>query len=51
MVEEDMDVREPRNLRRYLILVWIGFGIYAFKRDFNKYYMKLKMQREDVDYS
>eukprot|EP00347_Sterkiella_histriomuscorum_P012484 403368398 len=51
MVEEDMDVREPRNLRRYLILVWISMGIYAFRRDAKKYIEKMKEPIEGLDYN
>ena len=41
IVEDDLNVREPVNLLRYLFLTWGAIGIYVFYKDFKSYYRRM----------
>jgi len=41
LVEEDLNLREPVHLKRYLIIAWILIGGWMFYQDFKKYYIKM----------
>jgi hypothetical protein len=41
MIEEEMLIKEPINLKRNLIIIWALIGIYVFYKDFKKFYNKM----------
>ena len=50
MIEDDLVIRVPINLMRYLGFTCLGIGLFAFRRDWVVYYGRLSEQREGVDY-
>ena len=40
-MEEDLNLREPVNIKRHLILIWLIFGAWVFYKDLRSYYAKL----------
>ena len=58
MIVDDLTVKEPKNLLRWLLLLWGGIGIYACtwghedgKNNFNRWWKELSQEKEDIDYS
>jgi len=41
IVEDDLSLREPVNLKAYLFLAWGLFGVYYFYSDFKDYYRRM----------
>ncbi len=50
IVEEDLNLKEPVNFKRYLIIIWMISGYWLCKRDFKKFYERMSEAREGVDY-
>jgi hypothetical protein len=50
MIEEDLNLKEPVNMRRNLIICWLLLGFWYFYKDFKSYYKRLSMPIEGVDY-
>ncbi|TNV74468.1 hypothetical protein FGO68_gene17601 [Halteria grandinella] len=51
MIEDDLNLKEPVNFKRYLIGIWLLFGAYVFYKDFKSYYAHLSTPLENVDYT
>jgi hypothetical protein len=51
MIEDDLVIRVPINLMRYLFYAWLGIGIFAFRRDLVVYWGRMTQQRENIDYA
>jgi len=41
MIEEDLNLKEPVNIRRNLIICWLLFGAWFFYKDFKEYYKRM----------
>jgi hypothetical protein len=50
MIEDELVIRVPINLMRYLGFTFVGIGLFAFRRDIVVYYGRLSQEREGVDY-
>ena len=50
MIEEDLNLKEPVNMRRNMIIAWLLFGIWYFYRDFKSYYKTMSQPIESVNY-
>lgn len=50
MIEEDLNLKEPVNMRRNLIICWLLFGSWYFYKDFKGYYKRMSQPIEGVDY-
>jgi hypothetical protein len=50
MIEEDLNLKEPVNLRRNLFILWALIGGWVFYKEFREYYRKMSQPREGVDY-
>jgi hypothetical protein len=51
MIEDDLNLREPVNFKRYLILTWLLIGGWVFYKDFKGYYQKMSQPKADIDYT
>jgi hypothetical protein len=51
LVEDDLNMKEPVNMKRYLFMTWALAGAYIFYRDFKKYYEKMSKPLSGIDYS
>ena len=50
IVEDEFKIKEPINLKRYLIIMWMAIGIWIFYKDFKYYYSKMSKPRDDIEY-
>ena len=50
IVEDEFKLGEPKNLKKYLVILWLGIGMWVFYKDFKYYYAKMSKPREGVDY-
>lgn len=58
MIEDDLTVKEPKNLLRWLWMIWAGIGIYACtwsqedgQNNFKRFLESLKYENPDIDYN
>ena len=50
MIEEDLNLKEPVNMRRNLIITWVLMGAWYFYKDFKEYYKRMSEPIEGVNY-
>jgi hypothetical protein len=46
-----LNLREPVNFKKYLIVTWLMIGISVIYKDFKGYYAKLSQPRDAIEYS
>lgn len=51
LVEDDLNLKEPINFKRYLIGMWLLFGVTVFYKDASAYIAKLREPVEGIDYT
>jgi hypothetical protein len=49
--EEFGDIKEPKLTIHYLLIAWFTIGMIVSYLEFKKYYRKLKIKRDGIDYS
>lgn len=50
IVEDELNLKEPVNLRRNLIILWLLIGVWVFHKDFKKYFIKMSVPQDGVNY-
>jgi hypothetical protein len=50
MIEDDLNLKEPVNLRRNMFILWAMIGTWVFYQEWKEYYRKMSQPCEGVDY-
>ena len=50
MIEDDLNLKEPANLRRNMIVVWAMIGTWVFYKEWREFYKKMSLPVEGIDY-
>jgi hypothetical protein len=50
IVEEELNLGEPKNLLKWMVYVWMMFGIWIFYKDFKKFSKKISEPIDGIDY-
>jgi hypothetical protein len=50
IVQEDLDWKEPKNIKAYLLIAWAFFGFLAFRSDWKLYKERMIKPKDGVDY-
>jgi len=50
MIEDDLNLKEPVNLRRNMIIVWAMIGTWVFYKEWRDFYKKMSLPVEGIDY-
>lgn len=51
MIEEELTLKEPKHLIKYIFRFWIIVGSWVMYKEFKEYYDDLKQPIDGVDYS